>query len=142
MAYGLEVDVIDENNMKELEKAHRHHAKIVQGIPNMAHKPAVPAPLGWISERLHCYQEDMFLLSILCYPDTGIYKTIALLIINKCNVDDGDVRWSPIADMYNTLCKYDMKNVLMSCIQHNECYPDNDMKRVIKKAVWKQESEC
>ena len=29
----------------------------------------------------------------------------------------------------------------MSCIQGNECYPGNDMKRIIKKAVWKHEFE-
>ena len=51
MAYGLEVDVINENNMEELEKAHQHHAKIVQGIPNMVHKPAVLAPLGSLSMK-------------------------------------------------------------------------------------------
>ena len=142
MAYGLEIDVIDENNMEELVKAHRHHAKIVQDIPNMVHKPAVLAPLGWLSMKGYIAIKKMcFLWSILCYPDTGIYKTIALLVINKCNANDGDVRWSPIADMYNTFCKYNMKSVLMSCIQHNECYPGNDMKRLIKKAVWKHEFE-
>ena len=142
MTYGLEVDVIHENNMEELEKAHRHHAKIVQDIPNMVHKSAVLAPLGWLSMKGYIAIKKMcFLWSILCYPDTGIYRTIALLIINKCNANDGGVRWSPIADMYNTFCKYNMKSVLMSCIQHNECYPGNDMKRIIKKAVWKHEFE-
>ena len=43
--------------------------------------------------------------------------------------------------MYNTFCKYDMKSVLMYGIQHNECYPDSDMKWIIKKAVWKREFE-
>ena len=150
MAYGLEVDVINENNMEELGKAHWHHAKIVQGIANMVHKPAVLAPLvGYLWKITLLSRRCVFMVhpllsghgSILGYPDTGIYKTIALLLINKCNANDGDVRWSPKADMYDTFCKYNMKSVLMSGIQHNECYPVNDMKTIIKKAVWKHEFE-
>ena len=84
MAYGLEVDFIDENNMEELAKAHRHHAKIVQGIPNMVHKPAVLAPLGWISMKGYIAIKEMcFLWSILCYSDTDIYKIIDCPIDNQ-----------------------------------------------------------
>ena len=84
MVFGLEVYVIDENNMEELDKAQRHHAKIVQGIPNMVHKPTVLAPLGWMSMKGYITIKKMcFLWSILCYPDTGIYKAIAPLIIQK-----------------------------------------------------------
>ena len=60
MAYGLEADVINDNNIEELEKAHRHHAKIVQGIPNMVHKPAVLAPLGGLSMKGYIAIKKMF----------------------------------------------------------------------------------
>ena len=76
------------------------------------------------------------------HPWTGVYKKIALLIINKRIENDGDVRWSPIAEMYDTFCWYDMKNVLISCIQNNECDIDDGTKKVFKKAVRKHEFEC
>ena len=59
MVHGLEVDFIDTNNTGELEKAHRHHANIVQGIPHMVHKPAVLTPLDWISMKSYIYIKNM-----------------------------------------------------------------------------------
>ena len=37
---------------------------------------------------------------------------------------------------------YNMKNVLMSGMQHNECKTGNNMKWIIKKGLWKHEFEC
>lgn len=141
MTYGFEVIVIKENNMMVLEKAHRNHAKIVQNLPTMVHKPAVLAPLGWLTVRAHCAIKKMcFLWSILCH--TSLYKYIALRVIDMCNKNDGSMYMSPIADMYSAFCRYKMKDVIMDAIQNNVYTPIDTMKTIIKRVVWKNEIEC
>ena len=142
MTYVSEGEDIDKNNM-ELEKAHRHNTRIVQGVPNMVHKLTVRAFLGWISMKSYIALKICFLFVVHSLSSGHGYIQDNFPIDNeKWNANEGDVRCSPIADTYNTFCRYDVKKVLMSRIQYNKCYHGDSMDRVIKIEVKKHEFEC
>ena len=45
MTYGLDVCPVTTQSLNDIELAHRHHARIIQEIPNNTPKPAVLATL-------------------------------------------------------------------------------------------------
>ena len=141
MTYGLEATPISARELDELEQAHRQHAKIVQGLSRSSPNPAVLATMGWLSLSAHISKIKLvFLWRILCLPG-NVYKDVVLTILNKCfqcknyvNIDTG-----PIQDMYKAVCKYNMKDELIRCIQMGEYGNISERKRLIKRIVWEHE---
>ena len=142
MTYGVEVVPIDEANLNDIETGHRQNAKIVQNLPNMAHKPAVLATLGWMSMKSYiAYRKMIFLWSILCLHDTNIYKVITLFILDLCYRGDIRLQGSPICDMYEQFVKYKLHNYLMESIT-SKCIEELDcMKAYLKNMIWQNETE-
>ena len=122
MTCGLEATPISARELDELEQAHRQHAKIVQGLSRSSPNPAVLATLGWLSLSAHISKIKLvFLWRMLCLPG-NVYKDVVLTILNKCFQckNDVDIGTGPIHDMYKAVCKYNMKDELMRCIQMGE----------------------
>ena len=78
MTYGLEVVPTNDYMIEELDKAHRH-ARIVQNLPSITHKLSTHAAIGWLTMKSYIAIRKMVLWwSILCLPDTNIYKIITI----------------------------------------------------------------
>ena len=67
MVYGLDVTDYGNNNVMQLEDAHRMNSKIVQGIPSNIATPAPLATLGWMSLTSYIdLTRIMFMIRTLC----------------------------------------------------------------------------
>jgi len=89
MVYGLDVKPVSDAGLEELEKAHRNHAKLIQGLPQNVPNPAPLATLGWMSMTSYiAIMKLCFLLKILCFPDGMIYKRVCVYIINSSFIMD------------------------------------------------------
>ena len=114
MTYGLEAAPISARELDELEQARRQHAKIVQGLSGSSLNPVVLATIEWLSLSAHISKIKLvFLWGFLCY------KGVVTTILNKCFLckNDVDIGTGPMQDMYKAVCKYNIKDELIRCIQ-------------------------
>ena len=91
----------------------------IRHIQTSSPNPAVLATLGWPSLSAHTSKIKLvFLWRILCLPG-NVYKDVVLTILNKCFQckNDVDIGTGPIEDMYKAVCKYNMEDELIRCIQ-------------------------
>ena len=83
MTYGFEVVPTNDYMIEELDKTHTQNARIVQNLPSMTHTSSTHATIGWLTMR-----KMLFLWSILCLPDTNIYKIITVFMIKLHDKND------------------------------------------------------
>ena len=145
MTDGFEFVPTNDYMIGELDKAHRQNARIVQSLPStcMTHKLPTHATIGWLTMQSDiAIRKMVFLWSILCLPDTNIYKIITVFMIKLHDRNDVGSPESPKFSMYQGICKYKLRDFLMSCVRANHFHELNDMKLAIKREVWQHEKDC
>ena len=142
MAYGLEVVPVNKTTLFTMEHAHLRHAKQIQGLPANTHKPAALATLGWISISGYIdIRKIMFLWHLLSMANGNIYQIVAKAVISKCENTTSEVmnKWSPIRDMYSSVCKYKLDRLLLSNISRGSWGDKTTSKGFIKHVIWTHE---
>ncbi len=82
MMYGLDVSDMSPNSLKCLENTHWEMAKVIQGLQQSTHNPAVLPAIGWYSiESLIGKARMDFLLRILLLEPDNVYKRVAIIRI-------------------------------------------------------------
>ena len=71
MIYGVEATFVSESDVKELEQAHRQHARLIQSLPINAPNAAVLAPLGWLSIKAQIAIKKLIFLWKIITLETG-----------------------------------------------------------------------
>ena len=80
MLYGVEVTPLSDEDVSDLEQAHRQNAIMVQGLPTTVPKPAPLALLGWQTiESFIAYLKIMFMIRTLCLDNQNVYRKLMII---------------------------------------------------------------
>ena len=146
MVYGLDVSPLSENDICDLEAAHRNNAKTIQGIPVSSANPSVLAPLGWLSiSSLIAMMQMLFMFRTLCMPFRNVYKeTILVKLREICEYGDIDANQfkvkSPVMSMLCYAKQYGLTDKIKNCLINDDFGMFSSWKTIVKKVVWKFEA--
>ena len=122
MLFGAETVPISDNDCQELEKAHRNNARIIMNVPQSVANPAVYSTLGWLSMESYIAQmKILFLWKIAVILRDTIYFRALSFILGLIIRGKYSSALSPICDMANRFCKFDMYHDLIDCVFAIEC---------------------
>lgn len=142
MTYGLDIVPLNDQCLQDLELAHRHHARVIQCIPENTPRPAVLATLGWLSVGSYVsILQIMFMIRILCMPANCIYRKILVHQINWLrthNLDSMNMK-SPVLSMYKNAKKYGLENCIIECVLNGHIDLIPRYKNKIKSIIWERE---
>ena len=147
LRYGMEVVPLMDNGIKEMEKAHRKNARIIQGLPENTAMPATLASIHWLSIATYTEMiKILFLFKILLLPDGNLYKTIAKLVLllndqELISFTRKGLGSSPVIDMYNSACKYNFDNIIWDIIFSRTKVSFESLKRTCKSVIQEYEKQ-
>ena len=141
--YGLEVVPILDSGLREMEKAQRMHAKVIQGLPSNSPSVSVLATMGWLTINSQiAIMKLTFLWRILCLPLDNIYRRVLLHFLQ---VGLADVNYfnpnSPTCSMLLYVRKFNLINLLRQCMYSDNTSQLQYYKRIIKDVVIKAETD-
>ena len=144
MLYGVEVTPISEQCIESLCKAHRHHANIVQNLPQCTPKPAPLASLGWVSMWAYiAYMKIMFLFRVLCLPHDSVYRILMILSIQQCcnNRLVTEKMESPVGSIMKYIKYCGLQDAMSRCVNFGEWSMINVTKRFVKQRIMEIETK-
>ena len=143
MTYGLDIVPLSDQCLNDLEKAHRHHARLIQDIPENTPKPAVLATLGWLSIGSYLsILQIMFMIRVLCLPSQNIYRKIMvhqLSSLRMQNIEKLSMR-SPVLLMYKKAKQYGLENCVIKCLTSGNLSMIPYYKHIVKHTIWEREN--
>ena len=141
MLYGMEVFPLDDTCINLFEKAHRHHAAVIQNLSHCTPKPGLLATLGWISISSYvAYMKIMFMIRVLCLPIDSIYRKIMITYVKLLISDGFEERLrSPIGSMYRYIRYFNCEHFMMRCIERGRWEDVKTIKIEVKSLILNNE---
>lgn len=136
LMYGLEACSMGTDCLTELQKTHRHCAKIIQGLPIQTPNPVPTATLGWVSVEcvLDVYRIIM-LYRWLSQPLTTLYKRIAIQRVVQFLYGPVMERSGPIFQAYCTIVKYGLQTHIVNILEGGTSLSLKQFKRLVWESV-------
>ena len=143
MLYDMNVFPISDRCIDLFEKAHRHHALVIQNLPKSTPKHTPLATLGWISLGSYiAYKKIMFMLRILCLPADSLNRQIMILCINSLIHEKVSERLlSSAGSMYKCVKSYKLEYILHECINKGSYENFTELKKKVKRTIMHNETQ-
>ena len=141
MMYGVEVVPLSENDVVDLENAHKQNAKTIQNVPPSTPSPAIYSTLGWLSMDSFITQvKVLFLWKIAISLRDTIYFRVIRFIIEEIITGRYSSSQSPILDTMRRANTFGIMGEIVDLVFSTECDKSYPMvKSTIKKMIMDRE---